>query len=566
MTDSRSAVLACSKDGACAARWKDTQKRLTEAEGSFLRELISTNFRKHLQAHPLLAAIAMVVVASLIHQALPSSINAGSPPIGFFIAVVVAAWLGGLWPGLLATVGSVALTVFYFLVPEGSIYVTDSGEIIRTAFFALEGVVVSLLFESIHRSRAEMGRAIQQAQEARRAAEQSAQAKKHFISNMSHEIRTPLSAILGFTDLIVGSELSADEKSEYHKKVKANAAALSHLIDDILNLSSFERGGLKVKKEPIGLVAFLEQLDHEFRPLAREKGLKLTFKAKGPIPSSIETDKEKLHQILSHLIGNAIKFTHEGTVTVTVAARSPSRPRRDQDEPADASQKLAFIVKDQGIGIAPAQAKELFEPFSQADASRTRKFGGTGIGLVLTRRLARLLGGTVKLVSSQPGQGTTFLLTVDVGDLEGVELIRGFELQPEVVAKPQPVSLEGVKVLLVEDSPDNCVLISRYLRAAGAEVEVANNGRDGVTKAETGDYSVVVMDIQMPELDGNGAAKELREHNYSKPLIALSAHSMREDREEALKSGFNDYLLKPVNKIDLVTKIDEYTREPELAH
>jgi signal transduction histidine kinase/CheY-like chemotaxis protein len=495
-------------------------------------------------------AILSVLIACFFKYLSPHAVAEESPFLFLFTAVVFSAWAGGFPAGFLATIFAAILAGCFFLSPSGKLMSTDSDQLLRLATFMFEGSLVSVLFESMHKLKTQSRELMEVAQDARTAAEEANQAKKDFIANMSHEIRTPLTAILGFTDLVLNSEVEPADKETYAMKMRANASVLSHLIDDILDISSIERGGLKIDKRKVDITGLFQTLDRDLRALAEAKGLTLEIRSKGPIPGDILTDEKKFSQIMTHVVGNAIKFANNGSITVTLTSRKRSS-------------KLAILVKDQGIGIAPEQVRKLFQPFTQADSSTTRKFGGSGLGLSLARRLARSLGGDIKLLGSQVGQGSTFLITIDTGFYDESNLIQKLKLassRKREDAEAVIPSLQGVRVLLVEDSPDTSLLVCRLLKMAGATVETAANGKEGVEKAEVGDYNIVLMDIQMPVMDGNEAAKELRQHHYGKPLIALSAHAMKEDREAALQCGFDDYLLKPVNRADLIGKICDYAK------
>lgn len=386
---------------------------------------------------------------------------------------------------------------------------------------------------------------------AKEAAESANHTKSAFLANMSHEIRTPLGAVLGFSELLVNSDLTPSDRVNSVEVIQRNGRLLSNIINDILDLSKVEAGKLELERVEVPFTEVMKEIGSVLNLEALEKGLELTVVSEGPVPKQIQTDPLRLRQILLNLVGNAIKFTKRGSVSVKVKLMSEPSGRM----------KLAFIVQDTGEGIAPEQAERLFQPFTQADVSTTRRFGGTGLGLVLSRKLAQALGGNVELTETKLGVGSTFTLTIDPGT--SAELI--FQSSHAEIIKPvakkmeRSHALKQLKILLVEDSPDNQELIKRILKFAGAEVEIASNGREGVEKALKGDYSLVLMDLQMPEMDGYEATKRLREQGYAKPIIALTAHAMKEEQQRTKAGGFNDHITKPIDQRALVQTLAEYS-------
>lgn len=386
--------------------------------------------------------------------------------------------------------------------------------------------------------------------EAKESAEAASKAKSAFLANMSHEIRTPLGAVLGFSDLIANQNLTPSDRSKYVAAIKRNGELLSNIISDILDISKVEADKLEVEKQSVPLVEVLTDITTMLSLQAQEKGLRLTVSSDGPIPQLISTDPLRLRQIIINVVGNAIKFTERGYVEVKI------RQILDDDD----QHKIAFEVRDSGNGIEASQAAKLFRPFMQADASTKRKHGGTGLGLVLSKKLANLLGGDVVLSSSQIGAGSTFTITVDPG-VPAQSYAQ--DLAPKPVAHHEvtppraneEVALNGVKVLLVEDAPDNQMLIGRFLKVAGAEVDIANNGQEALHKAQSAQYDVLLMDLQMPIMDGYEATNALRKSGYQKPIIALTAHALKEERQRCLASGFNDHVSKPINRAVLLDSI-----------
>lgn len=398
-------------------------------------------------------------------------------------------------------------------------------------------------------------------QQAKRAAENASQAKTNFLAHMSHEIRTPLGIILGFTELLSDPGLSTQERATYISTIQKNGRLLASLINQVLDLSKIETGTIETEIMEVQLIEILRDVKHLMEPKANDKGLELKFSFRGAIPTFIRTDPTALRQIFVNVIGNAIKFTQEGRVEVRTRVR-----RRGEQA------LLIFDIADTGVGMTHEQRSRLFKPFTQADATTTRKYGGTGLGLYLSKRLAQALGGDLKILASQPDKGSVFRVTIDPGPLVGRVFAEYTEI-PEVEALPSiPATtplrrerkLAGKRVLLVEDSEDNQRLVQKLLNMEGAQVDIAANGALGLEAALKNQYDVVLMDIQMPVMDGYEATKRLREKGYADPIIALTAHAMLEEKERCLRSGFSDYLSKPISRSDLIDRI-VHAGEPRLT-
>ncbi|MBC7533816.1 MAG: response regulator [Oligoflexus sp.] len=381
-------------------------------------------------------------------------------------------------------------------------------------------------------------------QSAKELAEAANTAKSAFLANMSHEIRTPLGAVMGFSELMLASDQSTSEKQKCVDAIKRNGKLLSNIINDILDLSKVEAGKLDVEKIDVPLDEILTDINMLLDLEATEKGLRLMLTTEGSVPSRIKTDPLRLRQILFNIVGNAIKFTDQGSIQVTI------KQVNGEDDRA----QLAFLIRDTGRGISQEQSSRLFEPFAQADSSTTRRFGGTGLGLVLSKKLAKSLGGDVVLAESDLGQGSCFMVTIDPGVVELKSGQNFIPTKPQLESKGEdaPIRLNQLRILLVEDSLDNQLLITRMLKMSGAVVDTASNGREGVEKALTGKYAIILMDLQMPEMDGHAATQELRRQNYQGPIIALTAHAMAEERQRCVVSGFNSHLSKPINRKTLL--------------
>ncbi|NOY43314.1 MAG: PAS domain S-box protein [Planctomycetes bacterium] len=392
-------------------------------------------------------------------------------------------------------------------------------------------------------------------------AEVANQAKSEFLANMSHEIRTPMTAILGYTELLFeGGDLSnaPPHRLKAINAIRNNANHLLTIINDILDMSKIEAGKMSVERVETHPAQIIEEVVSLLKSQADGKGITIQVEYDTPIPEQILSDPTRLRQILMNLVGNAIKFTEIGSITI--------RSSLTTDE-----NRLRFAVVDTGIGMTPQQRDSIarFEAFNQADGSTTRKFGGSGLGLRISNTLAQMLGSGIE-VESQEGVGSTFIVNIDVGDLAGVKMLTPAEIesrakqaaaklnQPKADVNNKP--LEGRRILLAEDGPDNQRLISFLLKKAGAEVEVAENGRIAVEKINSADtpYHVILMDMQMPELDGYDATRQLRRENYTGPIIALTAHAMAEDRQKCLDAGCDDYATKPLDRPKLIAVVEKY--------
>lgn len=384
-------------------------------------------------------------------------------------------------------------------------------------------------------------------------AENANRLKSAFLANMSHEIRTPLGALMGFAELLEDENLPIEQRQKFIQTIKRNGTALTNLIDDILDLSKVEAGYLEILHEEICPVTLIEDVVILLGKMAEQKGIKLEFRTRGETPYKIISDGNRIRQILMNIVGNAIKFTEKGTIQVVFSAQT----KWEQNS------LLSIEVIDTGIGISQEKLHKLFKPFMQADNSITRKFGGTGLGLALSKKLAQLLGGDLILESSVLGKGSTFVVQLFVRTVQekpsGVRDIKA-AVGKEELAKGA-ISLQGQKILVVEDSLDNQALMEIILKKKGAEVDFAGNGEDGFRKALAYDYDVVLMDIQMPIQDGYETVQKLRSKKYAKPIIALTAHAMADEKEKCIKVGCVDFLSKPINQKQLIEKIIQYSEK-----
>lgn len=373
-------------------------------------------------------------------------------------------------------------------------------------------------------------------------AEQTNQTKSLFLANMSHEIRTPLGAILGFVDLLKDADLSIPERKSYLNIVSKAGDALVTIINDILDLSKVEAGKIEISKEVFSLPNLLRDFETLLRIRSEDKGIDLHFERASNAPEFVYSDPARIRQILLNIVGNAIKFTDKGTVDVKVASNNDF---------------LIFDISDTGSGISPEEVSKLFTPFTQGDQSVKKTLGGTGLGLALAKSLAQLLGGDVILKSSTPGKGTVFQVSVPFQIPEDLKGSDG------TAAKVKPginsTAIDGNNILIVEDSPDNQLLLSRILLKGGAQVKVAQNGQIGLEMALGEDFDIIIMDMQMPVLDGYSAIRLLRSKNYKKPIIGLTAHAMKEDIKKCFEAGADEVLTKPIDKIKLLETLHHYS-------
>ncbi len=394
---------------------------------------------------------------------------------------------------------------------------------------------------AIHHDVTEAVLTRQQLEFARQEAEKTTNLKSTFLANMSHEIRTPLGAILGFAEIMIDSDSQA-EREKYGIIVIRNGKALTKIIDDILDLSKVEAGKLEIERIEFDVKELVNEIASLFHEATINKNIELKAAVHPSMPEMVNSDPTRIRQILINLIGNAVKFTTKGSISIYAEPQFLN----------DSLTEIKFTIQDTGIGISSDQIEKIFAPFAQADCSTTRKFGGSGLGLDLSRRLARALGGDVKILETENRNGCTFLASVGA---------RNADHRSQAIAaenyKVRPMPDHDIsRVLLVEDSIDNQRLVKLFLNRAGIKVDVANNGAEGVEMAENNDYDVVLMDMQMPILDGYAATLQLRNDGYIKPIIALTAHAMLEDRSRILELGCDAYLTKPINARLLIETLD----------
>ncbi|MEL7237216.1 MAG: ATP-binding protein [Planctomycetota bacterium] len=409
-------------------------------------------------------------------------------------------------------------------------------------------------------------------------AEAANKAKSDFLANMSHEIRTPMTAVVGYAELLRDNETDAELQDEYSERIQRNAKHLLTLVNDVLDLSKIEADQLMLTPESACVETIIVETVEMLQHRAKNKGIELMTRFEsstfGEMPGVV-IDVTRVRQILVNLIGNAIKFTSEGSVLVWADVTE-----RDGDA------VLEIVVRDTGIGISPEVQDRLFQPFCQGDETVTRRYGGTGLGLVICRRLAQAMGGDVTL-SSEPQRGSTFVVSFPVEVTarpiaedaakpasDAVAEIAADEAEvspstmsvaPATQATAETVAADTKRVLLVEDGEDNQRLISFHVQRAGHTVVVAENGQVGLSLfKKEGPFDLVLMDMQMPILDGYATAQELREQGSTVPIVALTAHAMAGDRERCINAGCDDYLSKPIDRDRLLETIDMWTQPREV--
>lgn len=393
---------------------------------------------------------------------------------------------------------------------------------------------------------------------ARDAALELTKTRSMFLANMSHEIRTPLNGVVGMTELVLESKLSAEQR-EYLSMAKTSANSLLSLINAILDLSKIEAGSLEIEAIPFSLQDLVNETVYPFRLHAAQKGLAFSSEMAANVPRRVVGDPGRIRQVITNLVGNAIKFTSSGEVSLRV---------RDGEVTACGEVPLQFAVRDTGIGIPRDKQNTIFNAFTQVDGSITRRFGGTGLGLSIAAKLVEMMSGRI-WVESEPGQGSTFHFTVlvKVDDMAIEQQVATAMAAPRWEVGIGSAGHQPLRLLVAEDNPVNTRLMSALLLRQGHAVQMVSNGRDAVQAFQPGRFDAILMDVSMPEMDGFEATAAIRriERELGQrrtPIVALTAHAMKGDMERCIEAGMDDYLSKPIRSADLFEKLSRLITVP----
>jgi signal transduction histidine kinase/CheY-like chemotaxis protein len=446
--------------------------------------------------------------------------------------------------------GSIAILVGFIVLFAAVVNdILHQNQLIHTRFLAPAGLFI-LLFSQAVVIAIRFSRAFDSVERLKEEAEAASLAKTQFIANMSHELRTPLNAVIGMAGLMSETALDGTQK-EFVSIIQSSSSHLSAIVNDILDLSKIESGQFFIENSVFDLKEAAENVHTILLEKAVEKRIDFTLSVHPDVETSVRGDADRLKQVLFNLAGNALKFTDQGFVSIHI----------DMVEKKNDEEVLAFRVKDTGMGIEPEKFSFLFKPFSQADMSMTRKHGGTGLGLVISKYIVELMGGTLN-VDSRPGKGSEFRFTLPFS-YKGKASVPSPQKQEEnqMTVYPETApAMPGARILIVEDNPANRKLAEILVKKIGCDYESVSDGREAVNILRKKTFDLVLMDIQMPNLDGLEAARIIRDPgsdilDHSVPIIAMTAHAMKADREKCLASGMNDYLTKPIKPQSLSESI-----------
>ncbi len=483
----------------------------------------------------------------------------------FLTAVVITAWSTGVRNGIIAAVIGALLEMFFFS-SASTPFSHGAPQNLRLLIYLIQGVVLSYICGQFHSAQTKlvfreeqlnsalqremnqrllMQKTLDELQKSevllnqeREVARNANRIKSLFLAHMSHEIRTPLGAVLGFTELLKEPDLPPEKRLDYLNIIERTGNNLKDIINDILDISKVEAGRFEISTEHFSLRQVLNEVYSVMSLKCKEKNITLSIIQIGYVPDWICADDKRIRQILLNLIGNAVKFTNNGSVKATYRQENGM---------------LIFQIIDEGIGITDDQKERLFENFNQGDNSVCRQYGGTGLGLALSKKLALMMGGDITLLSSEVNKGSVFAFSTQFevsGDADVATLNTSLDLDTE--------KLKNKKVLIVDDSLDNRFLLENYLLRVGLEVFTASNGAEALDKMEKQSFDIVFMDMQMPVMDGYTATEKLREKDQSTAVVAVTADAMTSAKRRCLQSGCNGYISKPLLRDDVYRALNNF--------